>query len=285
VTRESQSQRILLGEGFLRALHRLIHIARIHQDNNNLLIECTRKFVDTLILWWKEEESLRIQISRGRFFLQDEKLLYQRQNVGLMEEMLQFFDKRALGGLTFHSSLKAIPFDLIWEFARILDHAERQEDPFSWLSEKLGGQSFSWVEVLPHSDVSREERDRKRKEMARRTYTYALSSVKEVSQKLQGGVGVRKLKRIVQSMVDLLSEDEPVLLGMSTVRDYDDYTYTHSVNVAILSLCLGRYIGLSRLSLRMLGICGLVHDLGKLDIPLEILKKPGRLTEKEFRES
>jgi HD-GYP domain-containing protein (c-di-GMP phosphodiesterase class II) len=201
-----------------------------------------------------------------------------------MEEMLQFFDKRALGGLTFHSSLKAIPFELIWEFARILDHAERQEDPFSWLSEKLDGQAFSWVEVLPYSDVSREERDRKRKEMARRTYTYALSSVKEVSQKLQGGVGVRKLKRIVQSMVDLLSDDESVLFGMSTVRDFDDYTYTHSVNVAILSLCLGRYIGLSRLSLRMLGICGLVHDLGKLDIPLEILKKPGRLTEKEFRE-
>jgi HD-GYP domain-containing protein (c-di-GMP phosphodiesterase class II) len=85
-------------------------------------------------------------------------------------------------------------------------------------------------------------------------------------------------------MVDLLMEDDSVLLGMSTMRDYHDYTYMHSVNVAILSLCLGKRIGLSRMSLRVLGICGLVHDLGKVEIPMEILEKPGKLTEEEREE-
>jgi HD-GYP domain-containing protein (c-di-GMP phosphodiesterase class II) len=68
---------------------------------------------------------------------------------------------------------------------------------------------------------------------------------------------------------------------MSTIRDHDDYTYTHSVNVAILSLCLGKQIGLSDTSLRDLGICGLVHDLGKTDIPIEILNKPEKLNAEE----
>jgi HD-GYP domain-containing protein (c-di-GMP phosphodiesterase class II) len=67
------------------------------------------------------------------------------------------------------------------------------------------------------------------------------------------------------------------------MRDYDDYTYTHSVNVAILSLCLGKRIGLSRISLSHLAICGLVHDLGKLDIPKKVLNKPGKLTDEEFK--
>jgi HD-GYP domain-containing protein (c-di-GMP phosphodiesterase class II) len=67
------------------------------------------------------------------------------------------------------------------------------------------------------------------------------------------------------------------------MRDYDDYTYTHSVNVAILSLCLGKRIGLSRISLSHLAICGLVHDLGKMDIPKSILTKKGRLTDDEFK--
>jgi HD-GYP domain-containing protein (c-di-GMP phosphodiesterase class II) len=122
--------------------------------------------------------------------------------------------------------------------------------------------------------------------MARRTYSYALSSLKEVSEKVvsERRAGTRKLKRITQNMVDLLTEDESVLLGMSTVRDYDDYTYTHSVNVAILSLCLGKRIGLSRVSLTRLGMCGLVHDLGKVEIPREILNKPGKLTDQEFEE-
>jgi HD-GYP domain-containing protein (c-di-GMP phosphodiesterase class II) len=85
-------------------------------------------------------------------------------------------------------------------------------------------------------------------------------------------------------MVDLLMEDESVILGMSTMRNYDDYTYTHSVNVSILSLCLGKRIGLSRVSLRTLGICGMVHDLGKVEIPRDILNKPGKLSDEEFRE-
>ena len=85
-------------------------------------------------------------------------------------------------------------------------------------------------------------------------------------------------------MVDLVMEDEPILLGLSTIRDYDDYTFTHSVNVAILSMCLGQRMGLSRTSLHRLGVCGLFHDLGKLDIPIEIIHQPGKLNQREFEE-
>jgi HD-GYP domain-containing protein (c-di-GMP phosphodiesterase class II) len=89
---------------------------------------------------------------------------------------------------------------------------------------------------------------------------------------------------VIQNMVDLVMEDEPILLGLSTIRDYDDYTFTHSVNVAILSMCLGQRIGLSRTSLHRLGICGLFHDLGKLDIPIEIIHQAGKLNQREFEE-
>jgi HD-GYP domain-containing protein (c-di-GMP phosphodiesterase class II) len=83
-------------------------------------------------------------------------------------------------------------------------------------------------------------------------------------------------------MVDLVMEDESVMMGVSTIRDYDDYTFAHSINVAILSMCLGRRIGISKTSLHRLGICGLFHDLGKLDIPVEIIRLPRRLTTSEL---
>jgi HD-GYP domain-containing protein (c-di-GMP phosphodiesterase class II) len=105
-----------------------------------------------------------------------------------------------------------------------------------------------------------------------------------VAQKIssQKKAGVRKSIRVIQNMVDLVMEDEKIALGLSTIRDYDDYTFTHSINVATLSMCLGRRIGLSRTSLNRIGICGLFHDLGKLDVPIEIITKPGKLSESEF---
>lgn len=83
-------------------------------------------------------------------------------------------------------------------------------------------------------------------------------------------------------MVDLIMEDEPLFRALSTIRFYDDYTFGHSVNVAILSMCIGKRIMLSKKSLETLGLCGLLHDLGKIEIPKEILNKPGKLTEEEF---
>jgi HD-GYP domain-containing protein (c-di-GMP phosphodiesterase class II) len=197
--------------------------------------------------------------------------------------MYHFFESRKLSGICFHSDHKNFSFKNILCFARILNAALEKESPIVWIIEELKKMAFSWVEILQIPNTK--EQDFERKEMARKTYAYALTSVKEVAQKInsQRQAGVRKLKRLVQNMVDTLSEDESVLLGLSTMRDYDDYTYTHSVNVAILSLCLGKRIGLSRISLSHLAICGLVHDLGKLDIPKKVLNKPGKLTDEEFK--
>jgi HD-GYP domain-containing protein (c-di-GMP phosphodiesterase class II) len=204
-------------------------------------------------------------------------------------------EKRNLPGLCFFTDIQNVSAGEIIEFNRTLNTAEQQEDPLKWFVQQLENQGVSWVEVVYERDVPPEEqapetdpRDqvKKRKEQARTAYFYALDSLKEVAEKIscRKKAGVRKSLRVVQNMVDLVMEDEPILLGLSTIRDYDDYTFTHSVNVAILSMCLGHRIGLSRMSLHRLGISGLFHDLGKLDIPIEIILKPGKLSQSEFEE-
>ncbi len=283
---DSQKNRDLLGVKFLRALYRLVQTVKTHPDNNRLLIECAKDFVDTVSGWCVDENHLQIQVTRGRFFLQDQKFHYPRETIFLVHEMLDYFEQRGLTGLRFYDDIKDAPLEQVLGFAHVLNDADKQEEPLAWLLEQRDTGEFPWAEIVHGAAAGERQQELQRKKIARKTYSRALSSLQEVTRKIttQGRAGVSKVKRIVQNMVDLLMEDESVLLGMSTIRDYHDYTYTHSVNVAILSLCLGKRMGLSRVSLRRLGICGLVHDLGKVEVPYEILNKAGRLSEREIKE-
>jgi HD-GYP domain-containing protein (c-di-GMP phosphodiesterase class II) len=203
----------------------------------------------------------------------------------LINGMLQFFQRRGLEGLRIHPAVKKISQDELLTFMRLLVQCEEKTDPAAWLLEQTKDERFAWVTVLKGTEVKRRSIENL-KEKAKSTYFHAMNSVRDVAQRIsyQGYAGIRKSKRMVQNMLDCLAEDEALFLCLSTIKDYDDYTYTHSVNVAVLSLCLGNRIGLSKNYLEHLGICGLFHDLGKVDIPREILTKPGRLTEGEWTE-
>jgi HD-GYP domain-containing protein (c-di-GMP phosphodiesterase class II) len=94
---------------------------------------------------------------------------------------------------------------------------------------------------------------------------------------------VKKVKRAVQAIVDQVLNNESSLMGLTTLRDYDEYTFTHSVNVCIFSVALGRKLGLSKVQLYDVGMSALFHDVGKSRVPLEVLNKEGGLTDDEWR--
>lgn len=286
MNKDNQLEHIPPGERFFRALYWLVQTVRIHRDNNRLLKECVDEFLRAVSNCLEDEEHFTLQIFRGRFYLQDKKVIYRMESMDLIKAVLHLFERCGISGLRIYAKIDEASVEQILAFARLLNQVGRQEDTFSWLSQRMEGKEFSWVEIIQGSDTNLRLPGDKRKEMARRAYFNALSSVREVAQKLtsQQPAGLRKVKRIAQSLVDLLMEDDVLLFQLSTIRDYDDYTYVHSVNVAILSLCLGKRVGLSRRSLEMLGICGLLHDLGKVDVPQEILNKTEKLTEREFEE-
>lgn len=86
---------------------------------------------------------------------------------------------------------------------------------------------------------------------------------------------------IVRSLSVAMHGDQAFVIPLLKLKDFDQYTTTHAMNVAILSMSLAEYIGLSPSEIRAFGISGLLHDLGKVTIPEEILNKPGKLTDEE----
>lgn len=89
---------------------------------------------------------------------------------------------------------------------------------------------------------------------------------------------------VMGDMVKLMISDPDTLFALSMLKDYDNYTFTHSVNVSVISLAVGRACGLNEEQLRTLGLGALLHDLGKLKVDVDIITKPGRLTCEEFAE-
>lgn len=87
---------------------------------------------------------------------------------------------------------------------------------------------------------------------------------------------------IIGQVIDSISTNEPAALTLAFLKNYDEYTYTHSINVNLYALLLGKALGLDREELKRLGIAAMFHDVGKGRIPNKVLNKPGKLTDEEF---
>ena len=89
-------------------------------------------------------------------------------------------------------------------------------------------------------------------------------------------------QKLVEEITDSVSRNPGALISLARLKTADDYTYMHSVAVCALMIALAKQLGLGEEQTRKLGIAGLLHDLGKALMPMDVLNKPGKLTDEEF---
>jgi putative nucleotidyltransferase with HDIG domain len=120
---------------------------------------------------------------------------------------------------------------------------------------------------------------------AQKTYERTLGIVVDLASEIRMGriPSSGHATQVIDTMRDLVLADQSALLGLALLKNYDDYTYAHSVNVAIFSLAFGRHLGLEGRTLERVGVAGLLHDLGKVRTAESIIKKPGALTPEEIK--
>ena len=273
---------------FIKVLYKLISTAKIHKDNNTLLRECLARF-KTVLNDVTKEGDMTFQAWRGRFHFDGEKLFHGRDTFSLINELITYFTNRGIRGFQFFEASRNASAKDIMIFIRLIDISVKDKEPFNWLNSKFKEYKLSWVHILElkeeDKDTCTDGQGMSRQERAKNAYLLALDTVKEGADKASKGVaGVLKARRLAQSMVDLIHEDSSLILGLATLHEYDDYTYTHSVNVSLISTCLGKRIGLSKVALEHLSVCGLFHDLGKVGVPREVLLKQGQLNDEEWKQ-
>lgn len=113
-----------------------------------------------------------------------------------------------------------------------------------------------------------------------RTHALVKSAMDDI--RFGSAIDTGAAKSLVKECVGSIVKNPNTMVLLTRIRDKDEYTSQHSLNVCILSIVLGRYLGMPVAKLEELGLCGLLHDMGKIKVPDDILNKEGSLTPREF---
>jgi len=232
------------------------------------------------------EDQLEVRITGEFIFVNATRLRLNLDNYATFSHVLAMLRQNGVGVVSVNENIERREWQVF--VSLLLAGTAREPSPsrLSELYQKMlqGGVHHVTVEP-PTEDVDDLDDETRAKEVAKQTYERSVAVTKEVVSSIRMGrsASVKKVKRAVQNIVDQVLSNEVSLVGLTTIRDYDEYTFTHSVNVCIFSIAIGRRLGLNRLQLYDLGLAALFHDVGKSRVPLEVLTKDGALDEDEWR--
>jgi HD-GYP domain-containing protein (c-di-GMP phosphodiesterase class II) len=275
------------GNNLVTKFHVLMRISQIYDSKNVALHQFIQESLQAINTFIGRERSLSLKIAKDDIFINGHRLRYSVEGFTSFKYLRSQWKKRLIGEVLFKE-----PIDerSLREFIYILMSLEEGCGENAVLfTERLMESHISSIEVNPLEVIEGEEdaialRREDSYKVAKKVFFETIGAVKEVITQIKGKqqADVRKLKRLVRKAVYLIMEDESILLGMATIKNYDEYTFNHSVNVSIYSLAIGRRLGFSKKTLTELGITAMLHDIGKSKIPREILNKPAKLNENEW---
>ncbi len=257
----------------------IIRTSQIHDPNNIAVVSAIDKFVSFINSLISHENIIIIELRGEFFYLNDNRIRYPLEHLINFDFLVREFKKREIGSIIFKHKIVS---DDIKVFIRVFITSSFSQNPFDTIKEKMIEEKNIAVEKL--KKIVEEDSLDPRK-MVKKTYFNAVSFNRGVINKIKSGekVNIKKAKRVVESMVDQILEQEQLLLGMTAIKDYDEYTYHHSVNVSIISVALGQRLGLTRRMLTELGMVALFHDIGKMEIPYEILNKSSEFSDGDWK--
>jgi HD-GYP domain-containing protein (c-di-GMP phosphodiesterase class II) len=225
---------------------------------------------EDLCVFLRGKDRIRLGLLEGTLFIEDHLFT---ETVPAAEELGQLLKNLEIEGLEFRFGLAE---DELRTLLSLLVNGGGKGRVFE---NTLAKRQLSHISVVKPEEEEEEKRPRQ-------IYGRALKVVDTIFQDVRLGKipSSAEALNVVKSMAELTLSEPHALFALSMLKDYDNYTFTHSVNVSVIALAVGRSCGLTEEQLRILGFGSLLHDLGKLKIDVGIITKPGRLTEEEFEE-
>jgi HD-GYP domain-containing protein (c-di-GMP phosphodiesterase class II) len=228
-----------------------------------------------------KEEGMSFRTVGEFFFLNEVRLRLDLRNFSTFGSVARALRQHGIGEVEVTPGMEReewIPF------LALLLRNPAEEDPYEAFEEGLAATPIRHLSTRPEREVRDLDLEEEAMEGARRTYVHSVQMARDVLTDVRIGraVNVRKVKRAVQTIVDQVLSNEPSIVAMTHLREFDEYTFTHSVNVCIFSVVIGQRLGLERRELYELGLGALFHDVGKMRIDPDVLNKAGALDADEW---
>jgi HD-GYP domain-containing protein (c-di-GMP phosphodiesterase class II) len=274
------------GNSMISQMVAMEKLLKIYKSDNDTVRQAARALAYSVEVLTREHPEIEVRFWRDCIYVNDIRLRCDISNFSSYKHLL----KRAVD-LEIEKILineKVDTKELI-RFFEIWDEAESNQQTAGEIIDAVEKAGIEQIVVSPASETQELEvlgiKPPSKRERAKKVFYSTLRAAKAaiLSERPGGIPNVRKAKRAVQATVDVLLDDEASLLAMSAIKDHDEYTFTHSVNVCMFSLAIGHRVGLTRTQLAELGIAALFHDIGKVSVPASVLNKVGMLDVDEWK--
>jgi len=265
----------------LETFHRfqvVLKIAKIYEVNNLILQEQIKELFSHIQKAFEDEGEAIFRYKLDCLFFNKTRLKFDYSNYHVFKFIVEEFKSKDLAVVNF---LPDLTEDEMGQFMIFLAKKEVSGGKaFDQLIAGFKEKQFPniYLERIPPS-----EKDQSRERNMARMYFLGIHILKEITEKekKEEVFNLNIAKRWMQVIYNLIVENESFVYGLTNIKNYQDYTLNHSINVSILSMALARRLGLTKRELIELGVSAFLHDLGKLEISKEIWEKPAKLTDEE----
>lgn len=274
--------RLRAADEFMRRLGAALRGAQLYAPTHPLVQRAFDALNESITQMLAEQPSIAIGIIGQEVIVGDTPLPRAAESMG---EMMRRLKSLGIDRIVFD---RGVTPDELSTLAQTIAHPERRPG-----HDAVGVEPSDPLGVLnslPHIRVGRIQVEQRAEKSAadvatiRRLYADASTVAGSVWQAAQteGTPDPKAARALIDSLAQAVSANRTALIALTALKNYDNYTFTHMVNVSILTMSQARALGMDGQALRELGLAALMHDIGKVRTPTEILNKTEKLTDREF---
>ena len=214
----------------LTAFYGALRALKLYPVENDAVQQALRELHSVVSSIASGEGEVELRVVGDFFFLNDVRLRLDLTNFSTFGGVAKVLGEHAIGSVQVSAGVEE---DEWAPFLALLLRVAQGDDPFGAFADRLAGAPVEHIEIRPEKDLADQELEEEEALVAaKRTYVQSVKVAKDVLQDVRLGraVNARKVKRAVQNIVDQVLANEPSMVTMTTLRDFDDYTFTHCIN-------------------------------------------------------
>ena len=261
---------------------------RLYPSGHPIIRQSMAEFMQALTGSFKSLQEINLNIIRNELYLNDVPLKEETmQHISFIQQCL----KRNISSITL---LPEIKMEELEKFLAILSQDADKIKQMGGVNELIISDNISHIKVgkvLPYISTTRSEKEEGKEASelqglsGKQAYKASVEAFRSVCSQIDKRyISMKTIKATIQSLIENVLQNKSAMAKLLNLKHQDDYTFHHSVNVAILSVLIGSALKIERSELNLLGETAILHDLGKLMVPLEIINKPDKLNDEEWEQ-